>query len=487
MQGRRGRLRANTLSPPPRPVVVLVTQLLLAAVACVDGHDSDSDGLSTPTETSSPQGNGNPKRSPNIVIIVADDQRWDTLPSMPNTLRWFQERGVNYTQAFTVSPLCCPSRASIFTGRYPHNHGVLNNFMPEKLDQSTTLQARLHRRGYRTAIAGKFLNGWSIETDPPHFDRWAIFDDNFRYYGVPFNVDGAIRKVSGYSTSFIESRAIRFLRFFEQTDHRPFLLYATVFSAHSGFAAEPRYVHANVEPWSGNPATAEKNRSDKPPFVQTSELHLRAGDEIRRQQIRTLYSVDDLVGRVMRELSRLEEVGKTLAFYLSDSGHFWAEHGLGDKRFPYTQGVQVPLLMRYPGHVAPGSTDDRLAATIDVTPTALAAAGVHLRKDQLDGRDLLGPRRQRLLLEYFEDPVFPVPEWSSVRTKEYQYVEYYGDHDQTIYREYYELSEDPWQLANMVHDGADNGHPNRAVLRRLSRVLARDRVCRGTVGSRACP
>lgn len=428
-------------------------------------------------------------RRPNVLIFITDDQRPDSLEVMPKTVRWFREEGMEFTHAFVTTPLCCPSRASIFTGRYAHNHGVLDNFSATNLDQRSTLQRYLQREGYRTGIVGKFLNEWDLTVDPPFFDRWAIFRDHLNYFGVDFSVDGEIHPVEGYSTTFIEHRSIEFLTDFERNDEQPWLLYVTPLASHKPFTAEPRYADAAVPPEPPSPAVLEQDLSDKPPFLQHRELGRRGSRLTRRQQLRTLMSADDLVGRVMTELRRLGELRNTLAFYLSDNGFLAGEHGLVDKRLPYTESAQIPLFVRWEGHVARGTEDARLAANIDVAPTLLTAIGVSaLRRYPVDGRDLFGPEgRSHLAMEYFFDPVRPVPEWTAVRAAEILYAEYYADDATTMFREYYDLAEDPWQLTNLLADTDEGNDPPRSLLNRLARIVASARRCRGSQGPRACP
>lgn len=426
---------------------------------------------------------------PNILIIITDDQRSDTLEVMPKTRRWFADAGATYTQAFATTPLCCPSRASIFTGRYAHNHQVLNNSSASRLDQRSTLQRFLHASGYRTAIVGKFLNGWDLRQDPPNFDRWATFEENIAgYYHVPFNVDGQIRTVPGYSTAFIGEQAIRFVRDFERHDRRPWLMYVTPFAPHKPYTAAPRYRNASVPPPTFSPAVHEGDLTDKPPFLRDREMAEPGARRVRTRQLRTLMSVDDLVGRLARQLEHLDESQRTMAFFLSDNGFFWAEHGLVDKRLPYSESVRIPFLLRWDGHITPGLEDGRLAGTIDIFPTVLAATGIAVsRRYRPDGRDLLLSARERILLEYFIDPVRPVPDWASIRTPTFQYIEYYGSGGGVTYREYYDLVSDPWQLSNVLHDADVGNDPPPGQIEELSGVLARDRRCHGTETRKACP
>jgi arylsulfatase A-like enzyme len=424
---------------------------------------------------------------PNFLIIVTDDQRADMLTGMPKTRRWFERGGTRFTGAFATTPLCCPSRATIFTGRYAHNHGVLNNALAGRLDHGTTLQRHLRTAGYQTAIAGKLLNEWSLSRDPPFFDRWAIFNENTTYFNVPFNVDGTLQTGTGYSTDFVSDRTVEFLRWFERLDRRPWLLFVTPFAPHKPFTPAPRYRRVRVRPPAIGPAVTESDLSDKPQFLQDRELAEPGARRIRRAQLRTLKSVDDLVGRVTGLLRRQGETDRTLAFFLSDNGFLAAEHGMVDKRLPYTESVRIPLLIRWDGHVGSGIDDPRLVGTVDLVPTALAAAGVRPpARPPLDGRDLLTSERESMFLEYFFDAVRPVPRWASVRTPSLQYVEYYGGQGGVLFREYYDLTADPWQLTNLLHDGSPANDPSAEQLDELETMVSRGRNCRGTAGRNPC-
>ncbi len=433
------------------------------------------------------QSDAGPK--PNVLVIMTDDQRVDTMGMMPRALRWFDSGGTEFTNAFVTTPLCCPSRASIMTGRYVHNHDVHNNFSSPNLDQRSTMQRYLRDAGYFTGIAGKYLNDWDLEVDPPYFDRWAI--QRHGYAGTKYNLDGRAKKVKKYTTDFIRDRAVGMLRWFEQDDARPWLLYVHPFAPHHPFLPAKRHKKVKVPVWTPPPSVGETDRTDKPMVVQGGGWTADQARKDRRGQLRTLVAVDQMVKKVMQELERLGEGGSTLAFFLSDNGFFWAEHGLLDKRLPYTEAMQVPLFMRWPGHVPAGISDGRLAASIDVTATILAATGITPEPDYpLDGRSLLGPgSRERVLVEHFIDPQsVAILDWAAIRTASYQFTEWY---DRTaeqgvIAREYYDLVQDPYQLTNLLGDGDPSAPPPEEIAR-LSAQLERDRRCEGAEGGEACP
>ncbi|MFN2524676.1 MAG: sulfatase [Actinomycetota bacterium] len=389
---------------------------------------------------------------PNILLILTDDQR-EGLEVMPATRNLFGAQGRTFSNAFATTPLCCPSRASILTGSYTHNHGVRSNGLEDwkALDHSTTIERYLQDAGYRTAMYGKFLNNWPVRRDPPYFDSWAVIPKVFgrrAYYDSEWNVNGRVKRVSTYATQFIESKGLRFLQTSESNDSQPWFLFLSTTAPHAEFTPEPIYENATVPKWNGNPAVSESDRSDKPAYVRAFDETYKEGAAARRGQLRTLMSVDDLVEAVMGELDRLGEEN-TLAIFLSDNGYFWSEHKLPAKGAPYLQSVRVPMLLRWEGQIEANSVDERLVANIDVAPTILSAAGIPFGGD---GGNLLDNSwsRDRLLLEYWIDPYSPtIPRWASTVERSAQYIEYYNGDGDVIFREFYDLGADPWQLQNL--------------------------------------
>lgn len=414
---------------------------------------------------------------PNILIIVTDDQR-EGLDVMPDTLKWFADGGTEYTNAFATTPLCCPARASIMTGRYAHNTGVRTNRDAPALDQQTTLQYFLSNAGFKTAIFGKFLNSWPLSENPPHFDDWAIFATaRHSYSGGQWNVDGSVVTVDDYATEFIAERAESFI---EESSGDPWFLYLAPPNPHKPFTPEPQYADAEVPPWEGNPAVFEEDRSDKPPYVQASSDTFEDGDALRTAQLRALMSADDMVDDVMSILEDSGQLDNTLALFISDNGYLWAEHGITGKRVPYLQSVRVPMFARWTGQIAAGATEDKLVANIDIAPTVLDAVGLPPPfAPPMDGRSLLTVNeRDRMLTEHYvgggddDAPEGPFPPWASLITPTAQYVEYYDDAGTVTFTEYYDLINDPWQLENLVLPPPD-----------LPAHLAADRTCAGE----SCP
>lgn len=418
---------------------------------------------------------------PNVLVILTDDQRAGTMGVMPKTLRLFGRQGRAFPRAFVTTPLCCPSRASILTGRFAHNHGIKNNGT-SALAHDTTLQRYLSDAGYQTALIGKYLNAWRLKRAPPFFHRWALMQNNSQYYDTWFNVDGTMRLVSEYVTTFMTRKSVSLLRDFEQSDDQPWFLYISTRAPHGPATPAPRYASAPVPPWVVNPAVRETDRSDKPQWVRMRAVALDRLRELRADQLRTQMSVDDLVARVFDELTTLGEKRRTLAVFMSDNGFMWGEHGVVSKRYPYTDSIKIPLHLRWPGHVSAGSTDRRFVTNIDIAPTILSAAGI-APTIAMDGRSLLEDwDRRHLFTEYWRDiNSKEIPNWDSIRTKRVHYIRYYDDdRSRVIFREYYRLKDDPWELRNLFRDGIATNNPGTDWLNRLIR---RYRSCVGAT----CP
>lgn len=404
---------------------------------------------------------------PNFLVIVTDDQRADTMDAMPKTLSQFASHGTRFTNGFATTPLCCPSRASIFTGRYAHNHRVRTNEGPTKLDQETTVQYYLQNSGYRTAIFGKYLNGW--KDDPPYFERWGV-PKTRRYEGGVWNLGGDSTQVLEYSTTFIEALAVGFLNETESLDARPWLMFLTPQASHRPYTAEAGYEGAPVPRWDRPPSINEDDVSDKPPYIRRKpRIEMRAAKKVRQRQLRTLYSVDDMVEEMFTTLSDLGELENTYVFYLSDNGFAWGDHRLlvggALKNTPYTSSIKVPFLVSGPS-LAGGGEDPRLVANIDVAATMLDLAEVPTMPDPpLDGRSLVGEwSRDWILLEWWKArQKAGIPPWRSIRSQEAQYTEYVRRGDiRTL--EYYDLTTDPFQLDNLMGDGVETNNPDTAAL-----------------------
>lgn len=455
--------------------------------------------------------------TPNILFLVTDDQRADgTITQsqdpqviMPAVVDQLKKMGTDYSNAFSTTPLCCPSRASIMSGRYAHNTIVSNNFGAWNFKEDPTIQAYLHdQAGYRTGIFGKYLNQWDLNRNPAHWDRWGIFNQGYCPFRV--NQDGAFRdfgvfnkptiaECGAYTTSYVRDEGLDFIDQSEADDSQPWFLYLAPFAPHGPATPDDQYANTDVGQLArravhdeGQPGNLADPLTDKPDWVQGAFDPSDREDEVRQDELRSLKSVDDMVAAV---LERLQDRGEqdTLVIYMGDNGFQWGEHGLINKSFPYTDSVHIPLIVRYPPVTIPGTTDSRLAANIDVAPTALRVAGLSTsRTPPIDGLSLFDPAnaRNRMLLEFQNHLSYPKTDafrpWASTRTPTYQYIESYAEDGLTVsFREYYDLVNDPDQQFNCYGpDGEPGGGDDLCTpalsVQELSDQLHSDRLCVGT-------
>ncbi len=371
---------------------------------------------------------------------------------MDDLQRVYGSGGTYYPNAVVTTPLCCPSRASIFTGRYAHNHGVKSN-NGNPLDQTTTMQCRLLQDlGYNTGLTGKYLN--SFTGTPPCFDQLAVNTG----YKSP---------TGQYGTTYVQNKAIEFMRTFESDDATPWLLFVHSYAPHPSPIPEAKYARAFVSPWQDTPANTETDLNDKPPWViKEAASNSKAKIQAERiRAIRTLYSVGDLISAVFAEVDALDEQN-TLAFFFSDNGYAWYEHQLWHKGQPYDDVVQVPFFARWPGHIPAGATDGRIVGNTDVAPTVYEVLGYAPPNYIPDGRSILTSDRDVILTEGFGRGFASLwtPEWMYAEYKD-KSLEFYGPHD-------------PWQLDN----GFKTGDPPANSIE-LHDLLQSYKACGGV----ACP
>jgi arylsulfatase A-like enzyme len=411
---------------------------------------------------------------PNILLINTDDQRWDTMRVMPKTRKWF-EGGRSFDRATVSIPSCCPSRASLLTGQYPHNTTVLRQADGEKIHTADTLPVLLHKAGYRTAMAGKYLNSWPLTTPPAGFDHYTT--DHGGYQGFNTDTDGKLQRVGAYSTTWNATKLRDWIRGFDQAGSQPWFAYYAPYAPHRPSTPEPKYADADVgrclKP-------READVSDKPKWLTWTKYDATAYDEICHKMLRTLLSVDDAVNGLLSDLDKRGDLKNTIVIYTSDNGFLWGDHGRIEKYVGYLPSVRVPLLLRWDGHVSAG-TDHRMAGHVDIAPTLLAAAGVS--GGDTDGRSLLGPARTGpILTEYWRDETNArVPTWAALWDGKTHYLENYDESGDTTFRELYDTDTDPGELTNLLHGKVSDA--DRTLGDALRDQLAAARHCTGS----ACP
>lgn len=421
---------------------------------------------------------------PNIVFIMTDDQRQDAMSAYGNPILRTPNMdaigagGMRFTEFFVTNSLCQPSRASFLTGLYSHTHGVLSNgggpdFANHpglKPDQQTFVHL-LREAGYRTALVGK----WHMPSPPTGFDDWVVFPGQGRYHDPDMIANGARIRMRGHADDVTGDQALEFLR--TRPKDRPFCLLYQFKSPHRSWMPAARYAHAFddirvpvprtfEDRLAGRPEAlrrAEMAIADMPDFADRGVLPSLPATERKRLNLehlvknyyRVLLSVDENVGRVLRQLETDGIAENTIVMYTSDNGFFLGEHGLFDKRLMYEPSIRVPMLVRYPARVKPGQVDTaHMALNIDVAPTVLDLAGVPV-PDWMQGRSLAPlltggsiPWRDAFLYEYYEYPAeHCVRKNRGVRTKRWKLIHFWEQPEEW---ELYDLEADPDEMQNLA-------------------------------------
>lgn len=398
---------------------------------------------------------------PNIVLVLSDDQRADTLPEMRHVNADLGEHGVTFSHAHVTTPLCCPSRSSILTGNYAHTTNVWGNKPPlggfSMFDDGHTIATELQAAGYRTGLFGKYLNGYGEEGDPlyvpPGWDDWHVILSEGKFYNnYALNENGTAvaygEEPRDYLTDVLFRKTSRFI---EDTE-RPFFAMVTPVAPHADAVPEPEYAgdYDMLPDW--RPETYNERRiGDKPEWMQRVEQLTREQrdftDEFRQDQYETLLSVDDGVHKLVHQLRASGELSNTLFVYTSDNGFYWGEHRLFGKNRPYEEATRVPYVVRWDGHVGIGTLDS-LATNIDLAPTFADAAGIRFRADGLSLLSELagdrGPLRREHVIESagVRSEIGP---WCMLQTRRFVFLHY-----ATGEEEFYDLVDDPLQARNSL-------------------------------------
>ncbi len=419
-------------------------------------------------------------RRPNVIVVLTDDQRADTFGAMPWLSRELARGDSGWTafdNAFTNTPLCCPARATLLTGRYARHTGVEDNGDGTNLDESSTLAAWLHAAGYRTGLVGKYLNGYpfgGLPYVPAGWDRFvAKRNESGRtvYRDFQAVVQGSPVFVRRYATDWLADQAVGFVR--TAPTERPFFLLVAPSAPH------PPWIPAARHAGTGDafhlreaPSVAGALRG-APPWVRSlpepSAAQRATWLDDRRRADETLLAVDDALRAIVDTLGdRLDE---TVIFVLSDNGYSFGEHRWEGKKCPYEACVRIPLAIHAPSDVGVLG----VVSMVDLAPTILSLARVPAPASidgtgfaaRLDPRPGLTARLpEAVFLEWAGDG--QIPGWSAVRTTDLKLIRY-----EDGLEELYDIGgrigpPDPWEMTNRVADPRYAG-----VLERLRALLGR--------------
>ncbi len=418
-----------------------------------------------------------PGTRPNIIFVLTDDLAWNLVQYMPHVLA-MQRDGATFANYFVTDSLCCPSRSSIFTGRFPHNTGIFRNTGKDggylafrnRGHEQATFAAALSAAGYRTAMFGKYLNGYLPAQHPPApgWTTWAVAGNGYAGFRYSLNQDRQVvpygDKPADYLTDVLSGLAIRFIK---QSNGQPFFMEIATFAPHAPYTPAPRDAAAlpgvrapRTPAFNAAPdAEAAKWLSTHP---QLSDTDIERIDTDFRKRAQSVLAIDTMIGELQATVAAIGATDNTYFVFSSDNGYHMGEHRLmPGKMTAFDTDIHVPLVVTGPG-VPAGLTRDEIVENVDLCSTFTELGGASAPAN-VDGHSLVSllhgqhaPQWRTLALVEHRgphqdptDPDAPSPRsgnpttYEAIRSQTSVYVEY-ADGE----REYHDRVTDPQELRN---------------------------------------
>jgi arylsulfatase A-like enzyme len=435
-------------------------------------------------------------KRPNILYIMTDDHARHALScygsrvnKTPNMDRIAHE-GMRFDNSFVTNSICAPCRAVLLTGKFSHINGHPDNRATFDGSQMT-FPKLLGKAGYQTAMIGK----WHLKSDPTGFDYWDVLPGQGRYHNPVMIEMGTRKKLEGYVTDIITDKTIKYIE--ERDKSKPFCVLCHHKAPHRNWQPDEKHAHMYMDeipepetfnddyshrasPASNTQMTLAKHfykgdyKLDPPEGLTPQERKKWNYQRYMQDYLRCIASVDDNIGRLLDYLDKSGLADNTVVIYTSDQGFYLGDHGWYDKRFMYEESLTMPLMMRYPPMIKPGSVNDNLVQNLDFAPTILDLAGVKVPR-AMQGESMKpimagnppDDWRKSIYYHYYEWPaVHMVRRHYGVRTDRYKLIHYYHQQDEW---ELFDLKKDPNELHSYYNDPsyADIQHELKIELARL--------------------
>ncbi len=488
-----------------KPTTINFTSLLMAGAALTACQQKNAE-----------------QQHPNIIFIMSDDHAWQAISAYGDRLKEIAptpnidriaQTGMRFNRCLVTNSICGPSRATILTGKYSHLNRFVSNEESDFDGGQQTFPKLLQEAGYQTAVIGK----WHLGSSPTGFNHWDILPGQGSYYNPDFiDINGQYRE-TGYVTDIITNKSLAWIDQVKSTG-QPFMLMLHHKAPHRNWQPGPKQLHRfdgvqfpepatlfddytgrgkavhdqdmsiaktmlidsdlkmNRDQATGRYRNAD-NRMDSlqnaewtatyaPVMARLDSLNPQGDDLIRwkyqrymNDYLACIQSVDESVGRVLDYLKENGLDKNTIVVYTSDQGFYLGEHGWFDKRFMFEESYRTPLLISWPGVIAPGQVNGDIVSNLDFAETFLEAAGVPVPGD-MQGASLIPVVKGKTPADWRKEHYYhyyEYPGWHSVKrhygisTERYKLMHYYYDIDEW---ELFDLQSDPQEMKNVYDDPA---------------------------------
>ena len=437
---------------------------------------------------------------PNIIFVLTDDQSADTLNAMPALQNDLVSQGVQFTNMISTYPLCCPGRATILRGQYPHNTRVFTNDLPrggwatfaQLGEQDSTMATWLDGAGYQTGLFGKYMNNYTSLDIPPGWDRWYAWNGPMMGWSA-LNDQGVQRsQIPGAADRNVSTAALKYLGK-HLAKPSPVFAWVSFGAEHEPYYHEQAdaglFADASVP---RTPSFNEDDVSDKPAGVRDlpplTDADVAQMDQDYADGLRSLMQVDRFIGDASELLRSKGEMDNTYFVFYTDNGNHFGQHRLPHGKLqPYEEDINFPLIVRGPD-IAPGVSNDELVGNHDIAPT-LARMGGASFPAFVDGRSFLPLARnpsttsaRTAVLSERKTSTLPTRRWEMLRMPETVYTRYESGE-----KEYYDLVTDPYQLHN-AFGVSDTAYPppDPTIQAHYEKRLDALYACTGSEGPGSC-
>ncbi|VGO16302.1 Arylsulfatase [Pontiella desulfatans] len=443
-------------------------------------------------------------RQPNILFIMSDDHDANTIGCYNSFIKdhcptprldQMAKDGALFKNCFAINSLCAPSRSTIITGQYSHEHGVYTLREHLNVADFPSLPKVLQQGGYQTCVYGKWhLHGNNLLG----FDDYAVSLSQGSYFNPGYGAPEGKRSFKGYAVDVAADETIKFID--KRDPSRPFFAMCHFKAAHGPWQyaerhkdlfkgitlPEPPTLHDDYQNRFAEGVAKNRAKIHNPEDLAMSQSlwqqkgkkgkggnpngnkdysHLSDPKEIRsaayqdlaKDYLRCIAAVDENVGKLIDHLAKIGELENTVIIYTGDQGFFMGEHGFFDKRLGLDEAMRMPLIIQYPKEIKPGTVVDEVVNNVDFAESMIDYANLPIPEEmsgysfrKLLQDDKASWKREATIYYFYSSST---PRHYGVRTKDYKLLHYVGKKaSDVIGSDLFDLKKAPNEMVSVFDD-----------------------------------